>query len=165
MGSARSGRYGRRSLRGTVEQTRYLTLADLIDAGVVRLTSDDVWNGSASFILEPSGDVWTLGLCVSAAPQPTGGVRWYLHCPCCGRRCTALYLPRGANQYACRKCSQLDYRTQRIGRRARSAYKAFKLLRRIGVTSRGIVPPKPKGMHRTTYIRLLDAVDKCQQPR
>ena len=38
-----------------------------------------------------------------------GGLRWWLICPQCGRRCGKLYLPSGARRFACRLCHNLTY--------------------------------------------------------
>jgi len=36
-------------------------------------------------------------------------VRWWFSCPQCGRRCGTLYLPPGAQRFACRRCHNLTY--------------------------------------------------------
>lgn len=45
--------------------------------------------------------------------QPNGGCRYFFECPFtnCGRKCTKLYLPPGADRFGCRKCHDLTYRS------------------------------------------------------
>ena len=45
--------------------------------------------------------------------------RWWFLCPRCTRRCGWLYLPRGGDQFACRKCHDLAYLSQRSSRMPR----------------------------------------------
>ena len=40
-------------------------------------------------------------------------VRHWFNCPKCNRRVLKLYLPRKENYYACRKCHNLTYRSQK----------------------------------------------------
>lgn len=42
-----------------------------------------------------------------------GGLRWWFRCPSCARRCAKLYMPPGAERFACRCCHRLAYRSKR----------------------------------------------------
>jgi hypothetical protein len=59
-------------------------------------------------------------------------------------------------RFLCRHCGNLSYTSQHERELYRSIRKAHRLRERLG--DRGSVvngiPPKPKGMHRTTYWRL-----------
>ena len=59
---------------------------------------------------EPSNQ--TVG--ITEAPCNFGGVRYYLHCPGCGRRGYKLHL--GHSGFYCRNCYQLPYYSQECGR-------------------------------------------------
>jgi hypothetical protein len=43
------------------------------------------------------------------APWPIGGVRWFLLCPQCGRRCSKLYAKKAPGEFCCRMCGRLSY--------------------------------------------------------
>ena len=54
------------------------------------------------------------------------GGRWWFRCPYlgdggapCGERCRLLYLQRGQERFACRRCSALAYTSSKGGRRRR----------------------------------------------
>ena len=76
-------------------------------------------------------DYWLNGVAVSERipldrTRPRyGGVRWWFRCPSCARRCAKLYLPPGAECFACRRCHRLAYQSQREGPAERlAAYSA-----------------------------------------
>ena len=85
-----------------------------------------------------------------------GGRRpWWL-CPACGRRVALIY--SGHGRYACRNCFQLAYRSQRETEEDLAARRANRVRDRLG-WPRGILNSqggRPKGMHLTTYYRLVD---------
>jgi hypothetical protein len=89
-----------------------------------------------------------------------GGWRVWWRCPAlgCGRRVALLY---GGRVFACRRCNQLAYRSQRERSDDRAARKADKIRRRLGWQP-GILNGKghkPKGMHWHTFDRLEMAHD------
>jgi hypothetical protein len=46
-------------------------------------------------------------------PLPSGGVRYWLTCPLCGRRRNKLFLPpRSDSSFGCRSCYDLSYRSR-----------------------------------------------------
>ena len=93
-----------------------------------------------------------------------GGLRWWFTCPLvtadrpCRRRCEKLYMPPGGKHYGCRECYDLSYTSRREDRADRMLRKANKI--RFAKLGGGdeptfLAPPRPKGMHRTTYERLF----------
>lgn len=92
-------------------------------------------------------------------PCNLGGRRVWWHCPAagCGRRVAVLY--GGTGIFACRHCYRLAYRSQRDNN---SFGPADKLRARLGWVP-GIAHPmgdKPKGMHWTTFERLILDYDR-----
>lgn len=85
-----------------------------------------------------------------------GGQRVWLTCPIrkCGRRVAILY---GGSVFACRRCHELAYESQREHIDDRAARRADTIRRRLhwepGILNGNGV--RPKGMHHRTYDRLL----------
>ena len=87
-----------------------------------------------------------------------GGVRWWIVCGC-RRRVDTVYLPPGSSFFACRRCHQLAYATQRMSRAGRSQHRATKFWRKIGEDTlwpveRARGTRRPKWMRRATYWRI-----------
>ena len=99
---------------------------------------------------------------MSTAPR-YGGVRWWFACPYCRRRCGKLYLPPGGSRrFACRRCHNLRYATQREDPGERLYRRARRLVRRLGgnveeTLSGSAVIWKPRGMHQRTFSRFYAA--------
>jgi hypothetical protein len=110
----------------------------------------DLHRGDHSWIVYPLWVTWT--------PCNYGGSRPWLHCPNrgCGRRVAKLYL--GNIYFACPRCYRLAYTSQTERRRERLQRRQDKLLRRLDSDESCL--NKPKGMHRTTFERLVDEVDE-----
>lgn len=91
-------------------------------------------------------------------PGPLGGMRKWLLCPRCKRRCVLLY----RNDYVCRICAKGRYRSELASPHQRKLLKAFKTREQLGQTAGGIVAPfprKPKHMHWSTYFRVRSAAE------
>lgn len=102
------------------------------------------------------------------SPCHFGGMRPYFLCPggiggrWCSRRVTKLYLgPRG---FLCRHCYDLAYESQCEAWDLRLARQARKHRAALGgsLEAGSAVPPKPKGMHRRTYERHLEEIEKAE---
>ncbi|MBM4208253.1 MAG: hypothetical protein FJ190_09655 [Gammaproteobacteria bacterium] len=94
---------------------------------------------------------------LQTTPCHYGGVRYWFTCPVvgCGRRVAILY--SGGKYYACRHCYQLAYQSQREDKGDRGHRGANKIRARLGWQP-GIANQnenKPKGMHWSTYNRLM----------
>jgi hypothetical protein len=105
-----------------------------------------------------------------------GGVRPWFRCPTdaggCNRRVGKLYLPPGRDQYLCRECYDLGYRSsrnsgnelERAEQRYRKAFaKADAEDRRPHPNNSPFLPDKPKGMHRDTFDDLLADVRDARE--
>lgn len=143
MGGIWSGRYGRRSARRSTSECYAIGVRSLRAA---LPSQEPTPNGCAGGRLR-----------FSTTPQPTGGVRWWVHCPHCDRRCTRLY---GAVTLGCRVCLRLTFRSQRLTTRQRYDYGAAKLLARIGCTRDDPFFYRPKGMHWSTFTRIIERVEE-----
>ena len=94
-------------------------------------------------------------------PCHMGGERPWFLCPArgCGKRVAMLY---GGGIFACRKCYQLAYPSQRENPEDRATRRADRIRDRLdwpGGTLEGSGWGKPKGMHWRTYQRLGDQHD------
>jgi hypothetical protein len=80
-----------------------------------------------------------------------GGARVWFLCPHCDRRAAILY----GSPFACRTCRGLAYESQRETVRARRIRRAVLLRRSLGGSGSLLepIPPRPKGMHLSTYWR------------
>ncbi|MEI8570803.1 hypothetical protein U737_17970 [Methylomonas sp. LW13] len=91
-----------------------------------------------------------------------GGRRYWFSCPAlgCGKRVAVLYM--GDKYFACRKCCQLAYSSQRETLEDRAIRKVDKIREKLEwepgfLNGRGL---KPKGMHWKTFHRLWAEHDK-----
>lgn len=56
-----------------------------------------------------------------------GGVRYWMRCPACDRRCGVLYLVADAQEFRCRRCHRLTYESCRESRRYDSLFRRLAL--------------------------------------
>lgn len=87
-----------------------------------------------------------------------GGQRWWFICPvrACRRRVRKLYLAPGEKYFACRRCCDLNYTSQREDDMNRALSKAQAIRERLGgsASMSQPFPDKPKRMWWRTYCRL-----------
>ncbi len=133
---------------------------------MVTLDSPDVGFGTmrvwhASIRHSTSGETGPQDYTVQLRAEPCtlGGRRWSFRCPRTWRRCRTLYLPNGADRFASRAAYKLAYQSQRISETNRCHAKLARMCRKVGAgysgTEAGLLP-RPSGMRRRTYDRLLD---------
>jgi len=98
-----------------------------------------------------------------------GRARYYFSCPYCGERCRYIYLSR--QHFKCRKCAKLNYSSQQTTKGCDMAVlKMNKFLRTKFKVTENLAPieasvyrpERPKGMHKSTYGRLMSEL-KCLQ--
>jgi len=87
-----------------------------------------------------------------------GGIRPWFTCPVGGERAAVLYM--NAGRFACRHCNRVAYLSQSDDLAGRAWRKQTKLERRLGEDWE-----RPKGMHRSTYDRLLAKLWECEMVR
>jgi hypothetical protein len=96
-----------------------------------------------------------------------GGRPWFL-CTAtsngtyCGRRAAILYLGSSA-VFACRQCYRLVYASQLEALPYRGLGRARKIRMRLGGGADlfGPFPPRPRGMHQRTYVRLREIYNRA----
>jgi uncharacterized Zn finger protein (UPF0148 family) len=115
---------------------------------------EDLWQEIAEFV--PIG----------TTPGRFGGVRRWGSCPRCGRRVAVLYSVGG--HFQCRTCGRVAYSSTREAAWRRVHRRAQPLYARLGVpeatlSQQGAHVPRPAGMHRTTYRRLIAELDALAQ--
>lgn len=99
---------------------------------------------------------------LTSTPCTFGGQRCWFVCPHCSRRARKLF---GAGKYfLCRHCYRLAYESQREDRYGRLVRKIQNIRTRLGGSSylADPFPPKPKGMHETTYKRLQQKAEEAE---
>jgi hypothetical protein len=113
------------------------------------------------------GDNWkdeSYPVYLTTTPCHMGGERHWFLCPArgCGQRVAVLY---GGGIFACRKCCQLAYPSQREDTGDRAARRADRIRDRLRWPS-GILQGsgwgKPKDMHWRTYERLCAEHDTLE---
>ena len=99
---------------------------------------------------------------VSWTPLNFGGERPWLHCANvgCQRRCRRLFLDDP--YFVCRQCANVRYPSQ-LGENARRAQRLERAKRlRVSIGGEPVLgapfPPRPKGMHRTTFLRIFGEI-------
>ena len=147
-----SGRYATRLVwtrRSTGERTASIGVAvDTMDRPHVRLY----------YTLKSLGERIDYEVTLDSTEPHFGGVRWWFICPLrgCYRRCAKIHLPPGGRYFGCRVCYDLAYESQWETRSERMLRRADKIRERLGGDDLfpEFTPPKPRGMHWTTYSRL-----------
>lgn len=116
-------------------------------------------------------DGWSQTLELSRKRNGFGGSQAFFLCPACGGRVRYLYLTGGV--FLCRKCAQLNYRSQQETRSDSMYY----YNKGLGLVEKHLEPPpflidgfgfcrwipdRPRYMHQTTYGRYLRRFAKYQ---
>lgn len=169
MGGYGSGRYGTfgKKPKDTVESAKCLDIRQLSPKPTLGQQEALADNGQVIKL------VWTN--CNYGGQRP-----WFI-CPKCQSRVGKLYdrnhsfrgLSLLLNLYTkedktkvfrCRKCLNLAYLSTRKTKSQRLQSKQFKLIEKleanwIQLVTNGLVIPKPKGMHISTYLKILNQIE------
>ena len=140
------GRYA--SWQWTVNDRVVATIRVSGGAGSVTLSHSHSPRGQPAEVVNQT--VW-----LETTPCALGGSRRWFTCPSCGKRVAVIY---GAGRlFGCRKCKGLAYTSQGEADDDRAARRADRLRKRLGWQPGILNGPglKPKGMHHSTYTRLL----------
>jgi len=181
MGGFGSGRWNRWGSKTTTDSYRRLDIQILAKKGSVlpygvksgswhwwseneSLGSIDYHSNTSSkspyfqvmYLLGQSGETMDYKILLTKTQPHYGGIRWWFKCPAqgCGRRVRILYLNK---IFACRTCLNLTYESQNEMAHDRLQRKAQKINHSLGGDGE-MYARRPKGMHRTTYRRKLEAM-------
>ena len=128
----------------------HVTLEVRPDRGYLRLQHPSRTSSGPNHMDYTAGLTWTeVGF---------GARRWWFSCPISGRRCAALYLPRGAQKFAAATTYRLAYGVTRLAEHDRLWHRMRKIARRLGDNdpTPDFPPRKPKWMRLATYDHLLE---------
>ena len=116
---------------------------------------------------------------IETTPCNFGGERPWFRCPGvvngeeCNRRVGKLYRPPRGDLYLCRHCHRLGYRSSReSGDPEKKALRRFqRIQQKLGVRPTTpesgsydeVYPDRPKGMHRSTYVDLMNDLDDARE--
>jgi hypothetical protein len=95
---------------------------------------------------------------ILTTPCHFGGQRQWFACPRCARRVAVLFLR--ANGFFCRQCNRIAYGSQSDDALDRIWRKQRKIEGRLGEYWQ-----RPKGMHQTTYAKLMATIIDCEERR
>ena len=108
------------------------------------------------------GKAHSYSIRLDKTPCNYGGYRYWFRCPSCSKRVSVLYC---AGAYVCRGCigacygSQLQQPIDRLFSRADAIRQRLKWQSGIAYGNQG----RPKGMHFTTYYKLVNEHDRIVQ--
>lgn len=97
---------------------------------------------------------------LDTTPQHFGGSRAWWKCPCCHARVGVLYW---SWRWQCRKCAELVHPSTRQSESSLAYGRVNRVRRKLGWNG-GLLSPmagRMKGMHRTTYARLLKELSQA----
>ena len=190
MGGPGSGNWYRWSTKPTVEDGFTLNLYRLIRGDIVRPGASDsgsiTWYGldskkstasvgyesdlrdqyeaSIRLLYSVAGDSQDYKIQLTCTVPEYGGRRWWFVCPVLKVKVAKLYLPAGEKIFASRGAFRLAYTSQNLSREDRLINKAHALRRRLGGKpgSCNPIPERPKGMHDTTYRRIVNEIRRLE---
>jgi hypothetical protein len=165
MGGIGSGRWGSRPI---VEHCKTVSASRLWRGGGCNgvecwpsLIDDETGSAEIYFTLR-DGRRQQQSVALTSTPCHLGGRRWWFVCPLSGRRVGTLHLPPDGTMFASRQAHRLGYRSQRIGPLDTAHARLARLYAKLDAQYHGWLgppPPRPQGMHRETYLRLLARIE------
>jgi hypothetical protein len=100
---------------------------------------------------------------LSSTRPNLGGERWWFVCPVTGRRCRTLYLTPTGDRFMSREAAHLAYRSNRLGFAESFLWCAHQLQDLLPGAQEQDYPPRPKGMHRRTYKRIVNRLREAKE--
>jgi hypothetical protein len=160
QGFVRPGAYSRANIRWTESYLGYEVASGIITAD---MTGED----SGWFLIEIDDLRQTVTLI--AQPRHFGGRQWYFRCPRTSRRTSVLWMPPGAESFACRQRweRQVAYSSQFSDAVGRAHIGKERINRRLCHAANlnpedWDLPPKPKWMRWKTYRKAERKFDRYE---
>src|SRR6476620_2061526 len=151
MGGSRSGRWGSR--KPVAEHMARIDLATIRRQYPVTHLSK-----LTSSYTRQNGQRVTAEIYFDSTPTRFGDNRLWFVCPSCRQRCRVLF---GTWRIACRRCHRLRYGSQAKTRSDRAIRAMSKIAKRLDPeAASNDLPERPKGMHRSTYERLVERYEE-----
>lgn len=103
---------------------------------------------------------------LQVTPCHYGGSRYWFTCPNCDGRVATLFITSNL-LFQCRKCQKLNYTSQQDTKLNATRYVMCKLRNKLdwrydNAWMKPVYKIKPKGMHQTTFDKLVDRHDKLE---
>jgi len=99
-----------------------------------------------------------------ASTRPNiGGERWWFLCPETGRRCRVLYLTTDGDRFVSRQAANLVYRSNGLGFADSIRWRAQQLRDTLPGAKYQSYPPRPRGMHRKKYDRIVSRLREADK--
>jgi hypothetical protein len=168
---------GRPAFKGKAEACMRLDVRDLARRRALAPGSSGSWSwtvtrtgeevGSIGYRMEAgalvlsysiNGDPRAQRVPILRTPCNYGNTRPWFACPHCMARVAVIYMRRGG--FYCRKCAQVAYSSQSEDVCGRSWRVQQKAEAKLGKNWQ-----RPKGMHETTYERLISMIGECEEAR
>ena len=114
MGGFGSGRRARHRRKTTVEQCTVLNVPTCGKNSPLKITPWEIGSLGETRIDHCFGiteGMISYTFSVEVTKQHISGYRFWFLCPGCDKRCGKLYRPPGKQEYLCRNCHQLTYRS------------------------------------------------------
>ena len=153
FGSGKGERYDSR--RGKGRRRRYTGEAPYVDLCWTGFKKIDINNPIAE-LLHPAGGT-SLFFKMKPHTLPNTAIWFSFECPVCARGARRLYFDDKG--LGCRRCFKLAYRSENLGKTDRAIGMKWKLIQQISRES-DESPSRPKGMHHSTYERLMNRISK-----
>lgn len=113
-----------------------------------------------------NGQVFNYPVQLQTTPCHYGGVRHWFICPGCDGRVATLFIKSNL-LFQCRKCQKLNYTSQQDAKLDATRYVMCKLRNKLNwqydnAWMKSADKIKPKGMHQTTFDKLVDRHDRLE---
>lgn len=158
MGGFGSGK-GRKYLKSSKRQRPYQEAFYMLDAKKICIPSDGILR------FPPEMNWFGISkLEMISHKSPTGGLWYTFRCPRCKSGRFKLLFSKSKTSVisiGCRSCLKIAYRSENRGKTDRADEMKRKLMKQLDEKyDFGELPNRPKGMHKRTYDRLIDRIEK-----
>ena len=113
-----------------------------------------------------NGQNYSYSVPISTTPCNYGGVRYWFNCPNCHKRVAKLYFKQ--SMFYCRSCHALNYATQQDNKLDSTRLVMYRIRNKLDweydtAWMQQWKKLKPKGMHYSTFNRLVEKHDRLEK--